>query len=229
MKQKRVLIAGSRGMLGKDITHSLLFENKYEIFGINRSKSDKTKIIEYSCDLTDFSKVKKILDEVKPDILINCAANVNVDSCEKDKDYAYMINAEAARGLAKYIPCSAKYIYISTDSVFDGMKGDYTEDDEPAPVNYYAFTKLEGEKLVIKEKPDSIIIRTNIYGFHIPFGKSLVEWCIENLNQNNNILGFDDVYFNPVYTKQLARAICKLINVNYEGLIYVGCKENMIF
>ena len=53
------------------------------------------------------------------------------------------------------------------------------------------------------------------------------EWCIENLNQNNNILGFDDVYFNPVYTKQLARAICKLINVNYEGLINIGCKEKL--
>lgn len=227
MKKERVLIAGSSGMLGKDIVHSLLFEKKYDVFGISRSTFDKAKILEYSCNLTNFDMVKKILTEVKPDILINCAANVNVDSCERNKSYAYKINAEVARALAAYIPHHAKYIYISTDSVFDGTKGDYAEDDEPYPLNHYAFTKLEGERLVLKEKPKSIIIRTNIYGFHIPSGKSLVEWAIEKLKQNEIILGFEDVYFNPVYTKQLSRAICKLIHIDYEGLINIGCKEKL--
>jgi len=165
MKKLNVLITGSNGMLGKDIVYILSSTGKFNIHGINRTMNVKSKIKEYICDLTNFNMLKSILKEINPDIIIHCAANVNVDSCESDKNYAYKINTESVKILASYNPSKSKFIYISTDSVFNGMNEDYKEEDMPDPLNYYAFTKLKGEKLALLENPRAIVIRTNIYGY----------------------------------------------------------------
>ncbi len=214
-------------MLGKDVANFFVSKGVYEVFGINRNINRKSSIKEYQCDLTDFKMLRKILNEIEPDIIINCAANVNVDSCEEDKTYAYKINAETPRILASYNPISTRFVQISTDSVFDGKGGNYSEEDRTNPLNYYAYTKLEGERLVLKENLDAIIIRTNIYGYHMPVGKSLVEWAALSLYKRQKISGFNDVYFNPLYTKRLAEIIYNLININFKGLINVGCKEKL--
>ena len=107
---------------------------------------------------------------------------------------------------------SKKYIYISTDSVFDGQKGNYTESSEVHPLNYYAETKLLGEN-IIKETVDNLyILRTNIYGFSIPMKKSLFEWAYFELNEGNPINGFSNMYFNPMYVGQLAKCIESFIS-----------------
>lgn len=226
--KRKVLITGSNGMLGKDIVDEMFNKNEFDIYGISRSQQINSKIKEYICDLIDFKKVKEILDEIDPDIIIHCAANVNVDSCEKNKKAAYQINSEATRVLAAYEPSKVKFIYISTDSIFNGDKGNYSENDRPDPLNYYGFTKLEGERLVLQENLNSIIIRTNIYGFHKPtLEKSLVEWALKEFEESSAISGFYDVFFNPVYTKQLAKEIYNLIHLDFRGTINIGCKERI--
>lgn len=227
MARKNILIAGSNGMLGKDMVRVFTYKNLYNVYGISRAKSRQSDITEYTCDLTDFKSTKEILEEINPDIIINCAANINLDSCEKDKESSYITNAEVSGNLASYKPLETKYIYISTDSVFDGISGNYKEDDETNPLNYYAYTKLEGERSSLKQNPNSIIIRTNIYGFNIPAKNSLVEWALNNFKTNNGISGFKDVYFNPLYTKQLAEVSYRLIKSNFKGLINVGCKQKL--
>ena len=215
-------------MLGKDICSSLLAQDNLEVFGVNRTEDvnlDKDHSI--SCDITDFAELTNILEYVNPDIIIHCAANVNVDGCEKDKEYAYKLNAEATRVLATYNPINTKFVYISTDSVFDGETGNYREEDETNPLNYYAWSKFQGERLALKENPNSMILRANIYGFHKSEGNSLVEWALKNLRENKKILGFDDVYFNPVYTNQLAKIITELLNIDFKGIIHIGC-ENIV-
>ena len=228
MRRKRVLITGSSGMLGKDIVDEMLNRNEFDIYGISRSQKINSRIKEYVCDLVDFKRVKEILSEIEPDIIIHCAANVNVDSCEKNKNAAYQINSEATRVSAAHAPQKVKFLYISTDSIFNGDMGDYTEKDEPEPLNYYAFTKLEGERLALQENPDALIIRTNIYGFHKPtIEKSLVEWALKEFGEGNAITGFYDVFFNPIYTKQLAKVIYNLISLESRGIINIGCKEKL--
>ena len=225
---KRVLITGSNGMLGKDIGSSLLVQDNLEVFGVNRTEDvnlDKDHSI--LCDITNFVELTNILEYVNPDIIIHCAANVNVDGCEKDKEYAYKLNTESTRVLSAYNSTNTKFIYISTDSVFDGETGNYREEDETNPLNYYAWSKLEGERLALKENSNSMVLRANIYGFHKPEGNSLVEWALKNLKENKKILGFDDVYFNPVYTNQLAKIITELLNINFNGIIHTGC-ENIV-
>ncbi|KZL94095.1 dTDP-4-dehydrorhamnose reductase family protein [Clostridium magnum] len=227
MKKPNVIITGSNGMLGKDIVSLFSNKERFNLHGINRSKKDNKKVYQHACDLTDFNKAISILNELNPDIIIYCAANVNVDACEKDKEYALKLNAYAAQALASYKPVKTKFVYISTDSIFDGIKGNYTEEEIENPLNYYAYSKLQGEKLVLKENPNTIVIRTNIYGFHIPEGNSLVEWALNNLKYNNKILGFKDVYFNPVYTKQLAKVIFNLIGIDFNGMVNVGCEKGL--
>lgn len=213
-------------MLGKDIESLFLLNSKSDVFSVNRKLDinlDKAHSI--ICDLTNFKELSKILTYINPDIIIHCAANVNVDKCEIDKNYCYKLNSETVRFLSSYNSPKTKFIYVSTDSVFDGEKGDYVENDETNPLNYYAFTKREGEVFALGNNKNSIVARTNIYGFHESKGNSLAEWAINNLSNKNEISGFDDVFFNPVYTKQFARLLIKLIYIDYNGLIHIGSNK----
>ncbi|BEP30190.1 SDR family oxidoreductase [Helicovermis profundi] len=224
-KRKKILITGSNGMLGKDIVDCMLLNKKYEVFGMNRTRDDNLdKIHSVICDITDENLLYEKLNEVKPDIIIHCAANVDVEYCELNKKIAYNLNLQSTENLMKYK--DAKIIYISTDSVFDGIKGEYLEGSLKNPINYYAFTKSEGEEFVLKRN-NSIVIRTNLYGFHKPIKTSLAEWIITNFEKNNTIIGFNDVVFNPVYTVQLARAIKKMIEIDFKGVIHVGSSEKI--
>lgn len=219
----KVLITGSNGMLGKDIVQLLTLAGSYDVFGMNRkhdsSLAEGKSVV---CDITNFNELQMIVEEIQPNIIIHCAAMVDVEGCEKNKEYADKINVDSTRQLATFKPESTKFVYISTDSVFDGQDGGYDEDTAKNPINYYATTKSLAEAVVESVNRNSIIIRTNIYGFHKDRGKSLVEWALNELLERRKISGFNDVYFNPVYTKQLARIVFELLKINYSGIIHVG-------
>lgn len=221
---RRFLVTGSSGMLGKDICEVLFRSKEFLVFGIDRVINphfpQSQQIIG---NLTDYMFLSKALNDLKPQAIIHCAAIVNVDDCESNRNMADTLHRDVSRILATYMKPSTRFIYISTDSVFDGEKGDYKETDIPNPINYYAKSKREGEIAVLANNPNSVIIRTNIYGFnHVP-KKSLVEWAIKNLEQQQTITGFTDVYFNPVYTKELARFINELVNkVEFAGILNVA-------
>lgn len=223
MKQ-RILITGATGMLGISIINAFKDDNRFEVYGISRRVNKKVN--DYNgiiADITDNNVLLIILNDIKPDVIIHCAANTNVDSCNHNKEYAYKLHVEATQTLAKF---NSRFIYISTDSVFDGQKGDYCEEDDTNPLNYYADTKLEGEKVSLNSNSKALILRTNIYGFHLEKKNSLVEWALDNLLVNKKINGFNDVYFNPVYVNQLARIIKELvITKDISGILNVGSKE----
>jgi dTDP-4-dehydrorhamnose reductase len=214
-----VIVTGASGMLGKDICRVLELDN-HNVFGVSfdmnpHMRSDR----QFQGNLADKIFVDKVLQESKADVIIHCAAIVNVDQCEKDKELADSVHIKATAMLASYNPGKARIIYISTDSVFDGKVGNYTEEDATHPLNYYAFSKLQGEVAALGNNPNSLIIRTNIYGFHTPLGKSLAEWAIDNMSVNKTISGFNDTFFNPVYTGQLAAIIGKyFINGSNRGI-----------
>jgi dTDP-4-dehydrorhamnose reductase len=221
---QKILVTGSSGMLGKDIVSE--FSNDYEVFGISRTQS---KILnnnrEFLGDLTDKNFLKKVLEKINPDIIVHCAAFVNVDKCEENKEYVKLLHVDASEQLASFNP-NAKFIYISTDSVFDGAVGNYKENSIVNPLNYYAQTKYQGELKVLACNKNSLIARTNIYGFHIPIGNSLFEWAINKLKNNENINAFNDVFFNPVYTKQLARIIKEILSKdNLSGILNIASKD----
>jgi len=222
----KVLVTGSSGMLGKDICGTL-DSDRHDVFGVSKEighslRNDR----QFQGDLTNQDFINDVLEKVEPDVIVHCAAIVNVDECEKNRELVHNVHVRSTEALASYRPGNVRFIYISTDSVFDGKTGNYSEDDDTHPLNYYASSKLEGEKAALKNNPNSVILRTNIYGFHIPPGKSLTEWAIENFRLNKTINGFNDTIFNPLYTRQLALTIrqcfmnddvCGIWNVASEG------------
>lgn len=228
--KKKALITGYTGMLGKDVAEILLCRDEIELYGTSRSVDNLINgISNVSVELTDKHTLSEAVKAIQPDIIVHCAAYVDVDGCEKNKEYAYRLNVESTDILASYNPEGTKFIYVSTDSVFDGSKGNYIEYDKVNPTNYYAYTKLMGEKAALTKNKAAIILRTNIYGFHNIKGKSLAEWAIDNFSNGKHIKGFDDIYFNPVYTKQLARFISSIVmsNSDYSGIINIGCNEQI--
>jgi dTDP-4-dehydrorhamnose reductase len=204
----KVLITGVSGMLGKDLAEIFLQDKKYKVFGIARHRPNNLPDLNFiKLDLLNLSKLKTVLKRISPDIIIHSAAIVNLDRCDQHKAEARIIHARAAKIFAAHRRLSTRLIYISTDSVFDGRQGNYKETSKTRPLNYYAKTKRRGEEIVLKESPNSLVIRTNIFGFHQIPGASLAEWGLDNLFKKRAINGFVDVRFNPVYTKQLARVI----------------------
>jgi dTDP-4-dehydrorhamnose reductase len=228
MLNKKILILGATGMLGKVVLEEFSLNSLYTIYALSRSQVNQcsNKIIQKKIDITNYDLFSNFLIEVNPEIIINCAANVDVEMCEKNKENSDLINADIIKTIYKSTP-SAKLIYISTDSVFNGVNGSYREDDLTNPINNYAKSKLSGEINTLNLMKNSVVIRTNIYGLNDGNRKSLFEWAVDKFSRNINIFGYDNVCFNPVYTKQLANIISKLIEIDFNGVIHVGSDESI--
>lgn len=216
----RILVTGSSGMLGKDVATLFSKDNANEVYGISRTGS-VDGISNIKADLTHAQSLKKQLDFIQPELIIHCAASVNVDACEGNRAQADLLHVESTRLLATYSE-HPRLVYISTDSVFDGEKGNYTEQDDAQPLNYYAQSKWKGEAAALSNR-QALVLRTNIYGFHKPTKTgSLVEWAFCQLSEGKSINGFHDVFFNPLYTVQLADVIAELVQKQSKGIIHAG-------
>ncbi|BDB54705.1 NAD(P)-dependent oxidoreductase [Flavobacterium ammoniigenes] len=216
---KSVLITGISGMLGMAVYRHFKQLNSYKIFGISRNKNFRLEGAEILIgDLTSEVFLNSIQSQ-KFNSIIHCSAEVNVNLCEIEKDLAFKANVYATELIFSILD-SDKYIYISTDAVFDGKVGNYTENSFLNPLSYYAETKLLGEGVVKKNVKNHYILRTNIYGFNVPMKKSLFEWGYTELKDSKTINGFSNMYFNPMYVGQLAEIIEKIIVSNIEYGIY---------
>lgn len=216
---KSVLITGISGMLGMAVYRHFKQLNSYKIFGISRNKNFRLEGAEILIgDLTSEVFLNSIQSQ-KFNSIIHCSAEVNVNLCEIEKDLAFKANVYATELIFSILD-SDKYIYISTDAVFDGKVGNYTENSILNPLSYYAETKLLGEGVVKKNVKNHYILRTNIYGFNVPMKKSLFEWGYTELKDSKTINGFSNMYFNPMYVGQLAEIIEKIIVSNIEYGIY---------
>lgn len=222
----KVLITGMTGMLGTAVYHKLK-SCGHDVIGIARKPHllipDKDLILG---DITDYKFVQEIKN-IKPNVVIHTAANVNVNSCENDKNSAYLIHVKASEYIAKVF-CNTKLFYISTDSIFSGDEGLYKETSIIAPSNYYALTKLQGENVIIEESKNIYILRLNLYGFHTPLGNSLFEWAHKNLVENKKINGFTNVLFNPLYCGQIANLIIEFLEHEIPFGIYHLSSDNSI-
>lgn len=212
-------------MLGQSLVRTLGELNTSKLFGISHSrKLNNPAISEFQVDIGGESSVRKILNDVQPDIIIHTAALTNLQLCENDKSQAQRVHIHLTRALAE---AHAKFIYISTDSVFEGKESSYREDDPTYPLNYYAQSKLQGEWAALCANPEALILRTNIFGFKTPVGNSLVEWALTSFQAGKIISGYNDVFFNPLYVGQLSQLIREAIDRNVKGILHVGTIENI--
>ena len=225
------MILGAGGMLGNSFVAriDLLKKNFSPIYFAYHSspKRFKDKIVRpIVFDAEDKKTVGKLLSKMNPNVVINCAAMTIVEDCEKNPDLAYKLNAEFPEILAKW---TAKYgkklIHYSTDSVFDGKKGDYTEKDKSRPLNVYAKSKLKGEQSVLKTDPNALVLRTNIIGIRGKKPYPLTEWMLRELAAGKKIPGFTDVTFAPLFTKDLVDLTILAIEKKLTGLYHLNAKN----
>ena len=200
-------------MLGSQLVRYL--KRYFDVVGISRAKHP---LSDYICDFTCFDKLSAILDQVKADVIVNCAAITNLDYCERNIYDAFVLHFYLSRFLSQR---HEKNIYISTDSVFNGKSGNYTETNNPCPLNTYAMSKLMGEIPVLDS--GGLVLRTNIYGFNAyKEGSSLLEWAIRQISNNEQITGYTDVMFNPVSIFSLSQIITRTIEKEKVGLYHIG-------
>jgi dTDP-4-dehydrorhamnose reductase len=153
----RIIVTGASGLLGLNLC--LMSASQHELIGLSNQRSlQDVPFATEQIDLTESGKVERLLDEKQPEYLIHCAAMADVDSCERNPEAAWQINSQVPAQLAKL--CAQRkigFLHISTDAVFDGECGSYTEEDQPNPLSVYARTKLEGEQGVLAANDKALL------------------------------------------------------------------------
>ena len=161
----RFLVTGASGLLGLNLAMAV-DGKEHQVFGVaNTTPMRWVGFKSLQVELTEPGAVERLLDEIAPEVIIHCAAIANVDDCEAKPELAQEVNARlpgkiAAAAASRHI----KMVQISTDAVFDGQKGSYTESEVPNPLSVYARTKLDGEQAVLEANPSTLVARVNFYG-----------------------------------------------------------------
>jgi dTDP-4-dehydrorhamnose reductase len=204
---------------------------QYEVTGVLRGRHamaapGRTPFAVIPADLTVPGEAERVLDAVQPDVVVHCAALTSVDACEGHPEEAYQVNTRLPGLLARAVAhTGVRLVHISTDSVFDGLRGDYREEDQPNPVNVYARTKLEGERAVAQACPGAFIARVNFYGWSWQGTRSLAEFFYNNLTAGTPFFGYEDVFFCPLLVNDLVDILLRAAERRLEGLYHVVSSE----
>jgi dTDP-4-dehydrorhamnose reductase len=217
----KVLVTGATGLLGTALIDYLApnFVTVATSRNIGYSKQGITWI---TADLLDKSAVRNLLTTVQPDVVIHCAALVNVDACERNPTLASDIHVGTTDTIATILAKQGgRLIYISTDSVFNGKKDSiYSELDAPDPPNIYARTKLEGEFAALIHQ-QSVVLRTNIFGWSRSERLSFSEWVLKGLVEGTPLSMFADMQYTPLHVSHLADLIARIIaNPHLQGIYH---------
>jgi dTDP-4-dehydrorhamnose reductase len=224
----RLLVTGASGLLGANL--ALLAQKLgYEVLGWTNSRPlVDAPFATRAVDFSNPQDLAQAFQAAEPDALINCAAQANVDAAEKQPEHAYRVNAEAVGELAQMArDANVPMIQISTDSVFDGTKGDYKETDTPNPLNTYAQSKLAGEHAVAQANPEAAIARVVFYGWSLTGTRSLAEFFYNNLTAGKPVNGFTDMFFSPLYVAHLAEALLEMLQKRLSGIYHVYAPESL--
>jgi dTDP-4-dehydrorhamnose reductase len=221
----RLLVTGASGLLGLNL--SLAMHRRHAITGVDRSRLVGVPFELLRADLLDAGAEARILDSVRPEAVVHCAAWADMDACEVDPAGAQRVNAELPGTLAR--SCAQRgirLIYISTDGVFDGSKqGAYTEEDMPNPQGAYSRTKLEGERNVLSADPRALVARVNFFGWSLAGNRSLAEFFLGHLMAGEACQGFNDVWFCPLFAGHLANILVEMLEQGLSGLYHVVGSE----
>lgn len=231
---EKILVTGANGLLGQTIIKQLSGK-PYSVVatgkGAGRIDSAYGTNYEYAdVEITDGPAIEKLIQEQRPDIIVHGAAMTQVDQCEINKQDCYNVNVTATRFIidaAKDI--GARFIFVSTDFIFDGNNGPYAEDDEPAPVNYYGGTKLVAEKAVMESGLDWAIARTIlVYGLAPTSGRTnIIGFVKDSLEANKPIKMVTDQVRTPTFVDDLAAGIILIIEKKASGIFHLSGEEKM--
>tara|TARA_B110000238_G_scaffold151472_1_gene163452 strand:+ start:15680 stop:16579 length:900 start_codon:yes stop_codon:yes gene_type:complete len=227
----KVIVTGSNGLLGQSLLNLLLKDTqKYQVFGFSRggNRSGREDFSYTSIDITDEIILKKNIKQIQPDFIINTAAMTQVDDCENKKEACDLLNVTVVKWLSEVSKeINAHVIHISTDFIFDGIKGFYKETDKLNPLSYYGVSKLKSEEVLIQSRINFTILRTIlVYGKVFDMSRSnIVLWVKEMLSKGKEITIVDDQFRTPTYVEDLALACEISMDKRAKGIYHISSNE----
>jgi|FLOH01.1.fsa_nt_gi dTDP-4-dehydrorhamnose reductase len=215
--KKKILVTGALGQLGQAVLEE--FHNHYHVIGVDLHDNSPNYPIKYiPLDITDNKRVKQVIEKEQPDTILHLAAMTNVDGCETNPELAFKINVSAVETLCTLTE-NRHFIHISSDYVFDGNKGPYSETDKVNPINVYGQNKLDSENIVKKYKGTWTIVRTNVvFDYTKDSDASFVKWVVDSLKDGKPIRVVDDQWNNPTWTVSMARTLRLIVDREAGGL-----------
>ncbi len=228
-RKTRTLITGASGFLGSHLVKGLA--DGLAVSGtFLRHREGVPPCDAFLMDITDPSSIRQALKEKKYDVIIHTAAVTNPDQCERDRGRAYRTNVQGTETLADAAhEMGALFIYISTDLVFDGERGDYSEDDPAFPCNYYAETKLKGEEIVQRLCGKWMVLRTALmYGWGNGVSNSFIDWFCQTIEAGKEVNLFLDQFRTLLYVGDAAPAIQTLLKRGVKNqVIHLGGPDRL--
>ena len=226
--KKRILITGSNGLLGQKLVDLLRKQSSVELIATARGKNRLPKTEGYtyaSLDITIQKEVLAIFDQFKPHVVIHTAAMTNVDTCETDREGCDVLNVNSVAYLIEACEKHGTYLcHLSTDFIFDGADGPYTEEGIANPISYYGESKLKAEQLLLASNIRWSIARTVlVYGIVPDMSRSnIVLWVKKSLEDGKTIQVVTDQYRTPTLAEDLAMGCWLLAKDEVEGIFNIS-------
>ncbi|MFT3700841.1 MAG: SDR family oxidoreductase [Agriterribacter sp.] len=221
----KILITGSNGFVAGSIIAQC--STDWEVYGVSRSaqNSRSNHISYHAMDMLDEQKLCELITTIQPDVIIHTAAMANIDFCEQHREIAEKINVGITVQLAALCKSiGAKLIFCSTDTVFDGLKGNYTETDQPKAVNFYAATKIKAEEAVLSAADNNVVARLSLV-MGLPVmgkGNSFLADIIEKCNKGISIPMPENEIRTPIDVITLGAALIELAQSAINGIIHLA-------
>jgi len=222
----RILVTGACGLLGGHV--GAYFSQRHQVVGVDRNTWWGDRPIELiQGDLCAKGFIVDCLERIRPDVIIHCAALVDVDACEQNPTLAYQMNAEVTRSLAQAAPSQSLFVYVTTDGLFKGDNAFATEHDLPCPRTEYGRSKVHGEWATQLATENHLIVRTNFYGWSSGRKKTAAEWLHNALLTGQRITLYEDFFFSPIYVADFVRLLGALIDSGKRGTFHLAGKDRV--
>tara|TARA_B100001142_G_scaffold125797_1_gene127673 strand:+ start:282 stop:1169 length:888 start_codon:yes stop_codon:yes gene_type:complete len=226
--KKRVLITGGNGLLGRSIISCN--ENRFELLVTGKQKflSNGNDNRYSPLDILDSNQCDKVFSKFKPDYVIHAAAMTHVDKCEEDPDTCNSVNVDGTNNILKTCEKYGSHlIFISTDFIFDGKNGSYSENSKPNPISIYGMSKWNAEKLIRTSTIDSSIVRTSLVMgyFEDLITSNIILWAREKLSKGQEISIVNDQIRTPTWSMDLAEGCFLLIENRALGIYNISGSE----
>ena len=223
-----VLIVGASGFLGRALC-DVPFEGLRRIPAARRPRAPYSTSDCVRIDVTDADSVREAISRVRPDWVINAAAEAGVDRCERNPDLARRVNVCGTRNLVRACEdAAAGLVTVSTNYVFDGLAGPYAETDPTNPVNVYGQTKLDAEVPLLASSCRGVVVRTAVlYGYRAGCRPNFVTWALASLLRGEAIRIVTDEWANPTNVDELAAFLLGLCRGDFRGVVHFAGPEYM--
>ncbi|MES2794999.1 MAG: NAD(P)-dependent oxidoreductase [Bacteroidota bacterium] len=228
---KKILLTGSNGLLGQKLVGLLHKRPDIELFATAKGQNRLHYNDGYtflSMDIIDENRVREVIGEVKPDVIIHTAAMTNVDQCESERELCWEMNVNALKYLVKACESNGCFlVHLSTDFIFDGEAGPYHENDQPNPISYYGESKLAAEEIILASSIKWSIARTVlVYGIVEDMSRTnIILWVKKSLEDGKKINVVTDQFRTPTLAEDLAMGCWLIAEKEATGIFNISGKD----